>query len=139
MADREYCSWRQHKPQILGGVLKQHIDVCWSIAPTRQLDSILKLGDLLHLDSALSIQEFIDTMPRARFDHQGFLIVKIQVLFAASKHFSIDLSRHHRRGITRSKSFSLALGSPTLLVILHSSCFGLVITLSTFSSISMIS
>lgn len=63
--DQDYWSWTEEKSQFLIFILIHLLDVCWSIAPTRHLDSIYKVKGSsrqksIFNDFALSIQEVID-------------------------------------------------------------------------------
>lgn len=78
-------TWLKEKPYLLCAVIKQIMAICWAIAFVRQLESVLKNKWLMPLTEHLSIQDFIDRIPKRRLRSDGAAISLREVGFYLQK------------------------------------------------------
>ncbi|KAJ0236252.1 hypothetical protein HA466_0255880 [Hirschfeldia incana] len=64
-------TWTLEKPYLLCGIMKQILGICWAIAYVRQLEFLLKKNWMLHFSDHLSIQDFVDHVPKHRLSWTG--------------------------------------------------------------------
>ncbi|KAF2618849.1 hypothetical protein F2Q68_00042242 [Brassica cretica] len=63
-------TWRKFKPSLLCPVMKQTKSTCYAIAYVRQLEFHFKLNKKMRLDEHLSIQDFINLIPKDFLNHE---------------------------------------------------------------------
>lgn len=85
ISDSMEFTWLKEKPYLLCAVIKQIMAICWAIAFVRQLESVLKNKWLMPLTEHLSIQDFIDRIPKRRLRSDGAAISLREVGFYLQK------------------------------------------------------
>ena len=68
-------TWRKQQPSFLCPVMSQKKSTCYAIAYVRQLEFHLKLHNRMPQDQHLSIQDFINRIPKEYLGADGELIV----------------------------------------------------------------